>query len=88
MLVPCPCPPLYTQELSAVAPLPGCEAGTVEFAQLDLSNLSSVKDFAKRFNKGGRHLDVLVCNAGIMSPPQRLVSEDGLELQFQVHKWW
>jgi NAD(P)-dependent dehydrogenase (short-subunit alcohol dehydrogenase family) len=72
------------QELSAVAPLPGCEAGSVEFAQLDLSNLSSVKDFAKRFNKGGRQLDVLVCNAGIMSPPKRMVSEDGLELQFQV----
>jgi NAD(P)-dependent dehydrogenase (short-subunit alcohol dehydrogenase family) len=43
-----------------------------------------VKDFAGRFNRQGRQLDVLVCNAGIMSPPARLVSDDGLELQFQV----
>lgn len=65
-------------------PLPGCTPGSVEFAPLDLSSLSSVRDFAARFNKQGRALDVLVCNAGIMSPPQRLMSEDGLELQFQV----
>lgn len=65
-------------------PLPGCAPGSVEFSPLDLSSLSSVRDFARRFNKEGRSLDVLVCNAGIMSPPQRLVSDDGLELQFQV----
>lgn len=65
-------------------PLPGCAPGSVEFAALDLSSLRSVKDFAQRFNRQGRQLDVLVCNAGIMSPPARLVSDDGLELQFQV----
>lgn len=84
--VPPPTPPPL-QELSSVSPLPGCAAGSVEFAQLDLSSLSSVRDFARRFNKGGRQLDVLVCNAGIMSPPTRLLSEDGLELQFQVGFW-
>lgn len=72
-------------ELSAVPPLLGCAPGSVEFSPLDLSSLSSVRDFARRFNRAGRALDVLVCNAGIMSPPQRLVSEDGLELQFQVN---
>jgi hypothetical protein len=34
-------------------------------------------------------LALLAAAAGIMSPPQRLVSEDGLELQFQVRGgWW
>ena len=65
-------------------PLPGCAPGSVEFSPLDLSSLASVREFASRFNKEQKKLDILVCNAGIMSPPQRLVSEDGLELQFQV----
>jgi WW domain-containing oxidoreductase len=56
----------------------------VEFSQLDLCNLKNVKAFAKRFNSTGKRLDVLICNAGIMSPATRLASDDGLELQFQV----
>jgi NAD(P)-dependent dehydrogenase (short-subunit alcohol dehydrogenase family) len=72
------------QELSGLPPLPGCEPGQVEFAQLDLCSLKNVRQFAKSFNRQGRRLDVLVCNAGIMSPANKLVTEDGLEMQFQV----
>ena len=75
---------MVPQELQQVPPYKECKHGIVEFQQLDLNSLKSVKQFCKSFNSSGRPLDILVCNAGIMSPPQRLVSEDGLELQFQV----
>lgn len=71
-------------ELSRRPPLPGHTRGRVDFAQLDLCSLSGVRSFVHDFNRSHRRLDVLVCNAGIMSPPSRLVSPDGLELQFQV----
>jgi NAD(P)-dependent dehydrogenase (short-subunit alcohol dehydrogenase family) len=74
------------QELQQVQPFKDCKKGVVEFQQLDLNSLKSVKQFCKSFNCSGKPLDILICNAGIMSPPQRLVSEDGLELQFQVGK--
>jgi NAD(P)-dependent dehydrogenase (short-subunit alcohol dehydrogenase family) len=76
--------PLLLQELSALPPLPGCAPGQVEFAQLDLCSLKNVRQFAKSFNAQRRRLDVLVCNAGIMSPANKLVTQDGLEMQFQV----
>ncbi|KAF6253058.1 hypothetical protein COO60DRAFT_1549451 [Scenedesmus sp. NREL 46B-D3] len=72
-------------ELSGLPPLPGCEPGQVEFAQLDLCSLKNVRKFAKAFNAQKRRLDVLVCNAGIMSPANKLVTLDGLEMQFQVN---
>lgn len=64
--------------------LKGCQKHSVEVAQLDLASLSSVKSFAADFNARGLPLDVLVCNAGIMAPPVRGETEDGLEQQFQV----
>ena len=74
-----------TQALKAVPRLHGCQSHPVEVAQLDLASLASVKSFAADFNARGLPLDVLVCNAGIMAPPKRLVTQDGLEQQFQVH---
>ena len=56
----------------------------MEVEQLDLASLASVKSFAAKFNERGLPLDVLVCNAGIMAPPVRCETEDGLEQQFQV----
>jgi NAD(P)-dependent dehydrogenase (short-subunit alcohol dehydrogenase family) len=78
----------HMQELSALPPLPGCAPGHVEFAQLDLCSLKNVRAFAKSFNAQRRRLDVLVCNAGIMSPANKLVTQDGLEMQFQVRGGW
>lgn len=57
----------------------------VECWELDLASLASVRAFAKRFFcKEDRRLDLLVCNAGVMAPPERAETADGLELQFQV----
>ena len=52
--------------------------------QLDLSSLASVKKFAQQLRKDRRQVDLLVCNAGIMAPPQRKITPDGFEQQFQV----
>lgn len=64
--------------------LTGSHSQPVEVAHLDLASLSSVRAFARAFNARGLPLNVLVCNAGIMAPPKRLETEDGLEQQFQV----
>lgn len=50
-------------------------------AELDLADLSSVRDFADRLD---RRLDVLVNNAGVMAVPYRETA-DGFELQFGVN---
>ncbi|EIE23919.1 NAD(P)-binding protein, partial [Coccomyxa subellipsoidea C-169] len=57
----------------------------IEVRELDLASLESVRSFARAFNKEQRRLDVLICNAGIMAPPERQQTADGLELQFQVN---
>jgi WW domain-containing oxidoreductase len=51
---------------------------------LDLASLASVRQFVQRWAASGRQLDLLVCNAGIMCPPERVETADGFELQFQV----
>ena len=56
---------------------PGAE---LERSELDLASLDSVREFATGF-AGPRGLDVLVNNAGVMTPPKRETA-DGFELQF------
>ena len=58
--------------------------GCVEVRELDLASLASVQRFAHAINTERRHVDILVCNAGIMAPPQRSETSDGFENQFQV----
>ncbi|WP_222193050.1 SDR family oxidoreductase [Modestobacter italicus] len=50
--------------------------------QLDLSSLDSVAAFAAALVAEGRPVDVLVNNAGVMTPPERRTTADGFELQF------
>lgn len=57
-------------------------SGQIRFERLDLASLSSVADFAGRLRERQARLDLLVNNAGVMRPSQRLQTEDGLELQF------
>jgi NAD(P)-dependent dehydrogenase (short-subunit alcohol dehydrogenase family) len=49
--------------------------------ELNLSDLTSVRDFARNFSKSYDSLDLLINNAGVMIPPYQK-TKDGFELQF------
>ena len=53
----------------------------VEVRRLDLADLASVREFADGLIADGRPLDLLVNNAGVMTPPRRVETADGFELQ-------
>ena len=53
--------------------------GDTRVEQLDLSSLASVRDFAERWDGP---LDLLINNAGVMTPPTYRETADGFELQF------
>jgi NAD(P)-dependent dehydrogenase (short-subunit alcohol dehydrogenase family) len=53
-----------------------------ELVLLDLASLASVRDFAAKELAQRRPLHILINNAGVMAPPQRLETADGFELQF------
>jgi len=54
-------------------------AGSTRVEHLDLASLASVRAFAARIDGP---VDLLVNNAGVMSPPRRRTTVDGFELQF------
>ncbi|HMM95767.1 oxidoreductase [Phycicoccus sp.] len=54
-------------------------AGAVSVERLDLASQRSVREFADRFEGP---LDLLLNNAGVMTPPRWRETEDGFELQF------
>ena len=54
----------------------------LEVRRIDLADLASVQEFAEQLSADESHLDVLVNNAGVMTPPTRLTTKDGFELQF------
>ncbi|NEA37331.1 SDR family oxidoreductase [Streptomyces sp. SID13031] len=54
----------------------------LEIRRIDLADLGSVREFADGLNSGGRAIDLLVNNAGVMAPPARMTTADGFELQF------
>jgi NAD(P)-dependent dehydrogenase (short-subunit alcohol dehydrogenase family) len=49
---------------------------------LDLSSLASVAALGEQLNAEGRPIDILINNAGVMTPPARDTTADGFELQF------
>ena len=53
----------------------------VEVRRIDLADLASVHAFADDILADGRPLHVLVNNAGVMAPRERLETKDGFELQ-------
>ncbi|HEY0662932.1 MAG TPA: oxidoreductase [Lysobacter sp.] len=54
----------------------------VRFGLLDLANLDSIKAFGEGLRNSLDSLDLLINNAGVMTPPTRHVTTDGFELQF------
>ncbi|XP_077516340.1 retinol dehydrogenase 11-like isoform X1 [Amblyomma americanum] len=57
----------------------------VALVQLDLCSLQSVREFAQQVVATEPRLDVLILNAGMMSPPTREETEDGFEATFQAN---
>ncbi|KAH8553210.1 hypothetical protein BGW37DRAFT_484869 [Umbelopsis sp. PMI_123] len=57
---------------------------SLKWIHLDLSDLESVRDFAKEFHKLGLGLNGLICNAGIMACPYQ-TTKQGFEMQFGVN---
>jgi NAD(P)-dependent dehydrogenase (short-subunit alcohol dehydrogenase family) len=58
--------------------------GSVQYYLADLSSLAEVRKLAEEVRSGHNNLDVLVNNAGVISPERR-ESEDGIELTFAVN---
>jgi NAD(P)-dependent dehydrogenase (short-subunit alcohol dehydrogenase family) len=54
----------------------------VIFELLDLANLQSVAAFGARLRAERQSIDLLINNAGVMTPPRRRTTADGFELQF------
>ncbi|SES42996.1 SDR family oxidoreductase [Rhizobium sp. NFR03] len=53
----------------------------VAFEPVDLGSLESIEAFGKRLRDHRASVDVLINNAGVMTPPRRKTTEDGFELQ-------
>jgi NAD(P)-dependent dehydrogenase (short-subunit alcohol dehydrogenase family) len=53
----------------------------VRFGKVDLGNLASIARFANELTQEQSSLDILINNAGVMTPPQRQLTSDGFELQ-------
>lgn len=59
-----------------------CPRASVEAVRVDLASLAQVERFAAALMARHARIDVLVNNAGVMTPPTRQASADGFELQF------
>lgn len=54
----------------------------LHFETVDLASLASVSALAARLRAQTDALDLLINNAGVMTPPRRMETADGFELQF------
>jgi NAD(P)-dependent dehydrogenase (short-subunit alcohol dehydrogenase family) len=57
----------------------------IRYENLDLASLASVAEFAEKFLTAGLPLDILINNAGVMALPERELTADGFERQFQTN---
>ena len=57
-------------------------SAVLRFEAVDLGSLASVSALAARLRGQTDVLDLLVNNAGVMTPPRRMETADGFELQF------
>ncbi|WKY09211.1 hypothetical protein Q1695_001962 [Nippostrongylus brasiliensis] len=63
----------------------GCDPDRLKIRVLDLARFSTVKRFAEEFLKEVHHLDILVCNAGVLRVPTFTKTEDGFEKTWQCN---
>ncbi|RHY01405.1 hypothetical protein DYB36_014222 [Aphanomyces astaci] len=70
---------------AAIATLPDAARNNVEFAELDLMSLQSVRDFVAAFVARNLPLHFLVNNAGIYAPSTFALSVDGIESQLATN---
>jgi NAD(P)-dependent dehydrogenase (short-subunit alcohol dehydrogenase family) len=54
----------------------------LQVRRIDLADLASVAAFADAMIADGRPVDMLINNAGVMTPPRRYTTADDFELQF------
>ncbi len=69
-------------ELAAARIRTSVPGAKLNVRHLDLASLDSVAELVRLLRDEGRPIHVLVNNAGVMTPPERQVTEDGFELQF------
>jgi len=70
------------KQLRVDAAGPASAAEAAELVALDLASLDSVRRVAEDAVSRGVPIDGLINNAGVMTPPKRLETKDGFELQF------
>lgn len=70
---------------AAAADIRASTGRDVALVQLDLCSLQSVRQFARQVIATEPRLDVLILNAGMMSPTKREETEDGFEATFQAN---
>lgn len=58
-------------------------SSTLFFMQLDLASLESIREFSKKFHDAESRLDILINNAGLLSPMER--TKDGFEINMGVN---
>ncbi|RCN45228.1 hypothetical protein ANCCAN_08728 [Ancylostoma caninum] len=63
----------------------GCNPKRLILRFVDLANLESLRKFAKNFTKEVPHLDVLICNAGVLCVPTFTKTVDGFEKTWQCN---
>ena len=54
----------------------------IKFIQIDLSDLTSIKPAVEEFLKLENRLDIIIHNAGVMTPPVGSETKQGYELQW------
>lgn len=55
--------------------------------KLDLSSMSSVREFAQQINREESRLDVLIHNAGTAEVFRKKITEDGLEMTMATNHY-
>ncbi|GIL76763.1 hypothetical protein Vretifemale_6353 [Volvox reticuliferus] len=89
VIIACRDPKKAQNAIDALSPIAKASGTSVESALLDLASLASVRKGAAQILESHPRLDVLLCNAGLLSrsssadPLER--SEDGQELTLQVN---